>query len=399
MFSEGMNVYKWVSEFEKYLECAKITNSNKQAQQLMKYLDISSRNLLRRACQLEYDDSSAKIEYSTIKQQLLQLFVTTRINQRDLRIRFYNRVQASDETIHRYNHELSEMAREAYPLLERKSVETFIYQQFLYGVRNPKIRQQLLNDYGMTVDLNEVIRVAKLQEELEDMETKRNAEVKVRKIRLKDNKSSDEEDKEERTKKCRSVSFERDDSSKSYRRHTPNTSNESSSANRRHESRRHQRESERSKESSSRSERSMNLDSSNNSSKHSQNSNSSRDYSSRDNSSKRDSSKDSQRSTSSYPLKEDKYTSTPINQPDQSKQQSRSSSIENNRRNYNITCYNCNKSGHKQNDCWSAPTTPIKQRSRESSGTRSSTAFDSRKDESGNRQDRSGRPQHQENYQ
>ena len=192
IFSEGMNIYKWVDEFETYLEKNKIMNSHKQTQQLLKLLDVSSRKLLRSACDVEEDVEIAKMEYETIKLQLLQLFLTTRINLRDLRLKFYSRLQAKDESIHRYSQELKEMAREAYPITDKKYLDSYIYTQFLYGIRNPRIQNKLKDDYGTSTSLQEVIRVAKLQEQYEDLcrsrDREENKEVKIKKAEIDESK-------------------------------------------------------------------------------------------------------------------------------------------------------------------------------------------------------------------
>ncbi len=61
------------------------------------------------------------------------------------------------------------MAKEAYPLTDKKLLDSYIYTQFLYGVRNQRIQQKLIDEYGTTTNLQEVIRVAKLQEQYEEM--------------------------------------------------------------------------------------------------------------------------------------------------------------------------------------------------------------------------------------
>jgi hypothetical protein len=198
VFSEGMNVYKWLNEFESYLESNKITNSNLQARFLMNSLDTSSRRLLIAACEIETDGDKIKVEYENVKNQLLQLFLTTRINLRDLRIKFYNRIQAKDESIYRYVQELKEMAKEAYPLTDKKLLDSFIYTQFLYGVRNQRIQQKLIDKYGTTTNLQEVIRVAKLQEQYEEMylrkkfENDTEVEIKIMKASIDDNSNKDQ---------------------------------------------------------------------------------------------------------------------------------------------------------------------------------------------------------------
>ena len=72
----------------------------------------------------------------------------------------YQRIQAKDESILRYVQELKEMAKEVYPLTDKKLLESYIYTQFLYGVRNPRIQHKLIEEYGTTINWQEVIRVA-----------------------------------------------------------------------------------------------------------------------------------------------------------------------------------------------------------------------------------------------
>ena len=172
IFSEGMNAHKWICEFEEYLKLVNLKDNRSKCRELLKFLDPASGKLLRHACKC-YDDDKFQ-DYETMKGQLLQLFVTTRISQRELRFKFYNRLQSPDESIHRYNHELSELATEAYPLCDKKIIDTLIYEQLLYGLHNQRIRNQLMCNYGTNIDLSEVIRVAKIQEECELMEKSRN---------------------------------------------------------------------------------------------------------------------------------------------------------------------------------------------------------------------------------
>ena len=65
------------------LESNKITNSNLQARYLIDSLDTSSRRLVIAACEIETDEDKSKAEYENVKNQLLQLFLTRRINLRE----------------------------------------------------------------------------------------------------------------------------------------------------------------------------------------------------------------------------------------------------------------------------------------------------------------------------
>ena len=58
-------------------------------------------------------------------------------------------------------------------MCDRKLKNIFIYQQILFGLNNNRIRNQLMHEYGSTTDLKEVLRIAKVQEEIEEMELMR----------------------------------------------------------------------------------------------------------------------------------------------------------------------------------------------------------------------------------
>ena len=50
-------------------------------------------------------------------------------------MKFYHRIQVKDEAIHRYEQELKEIGKEAYSLTDKKLLDSYIYMQFLYGIR------------------------------------------------------------------------------------------------------------------------------------------------------------------------------------------------------------------------------------------------------------------------
>jgi hypothetical protein len=90
------------------------------------------------------------------------------------------------------------MAKEAYPLTDKKLLDSYIYTQFLYVVRNQRIQQKLIDEYGTTTNLQEVIRVAKLQEQYEEMylrkkfENDTEVEIKIKKASIDDNSNKDQ---------------------------------------------------------------------------------------------------------------------------------------------------------------------------------------------------------------
>ena len=68
----------------------------------------------------------------------------------------------------------------------------------MYGVRNQRIQQKLIDEYGTTTNLQEVIRVAKLQEQYEEIylrkkfENDTEVEIKIKKASIDDNSNKDQ---------------------------------------------------------------------------------------------------------------------------------------------------------------------------------------------------------------
>ena len=171
IFTEGMNASKWLDEFDNYMVSQRYKDSHSKGKQLLALMDPATSKLFKKVCRI--DDDKKKYDYTLMRNEMLQLFVSTKINQREMRLKFHSRVQQPDETIHRYYHELQEIVDEAYPMCDRKLKNIFIYQQILFGLNNNRIRNQLMHEYGSTIDLKEVLRIAKVQEEIEEMELMR----------------------------------------------------------------------------------------------------------------------------------------------------------------------------------------------------------------------------------
>ena len=171
IFTEGMNASKWLDEFDNYMVSQRYKDSHSKGKQLLALMDPATSKLFKKVCRI--DDDKKKYDYTLMRNEMLQLFVSTKINQREMRLKFHSRVQQPDETIHRYYHELQEIVDEAYPMCDRKLKNIFIFQQILFGLNNNRIRNQLMHEYGSTTDLKEVLRIAKVQEEIEEMELMR----------------------------------------------------------------------------------------------------------------------------------------------------------------------------------------------------------------------------------
>jgi hypothetical protein len=116
LFHEGMNVNKWLKEFENYTESCRYSDNDRKTRELLKHLDNNCATILKKS--LNYEDENQlqkKLYYPAFKQQMALLFVTTRIKKREAKLKLLNRDQAEDESITRYCFELMNLANEAFP--------------------------------------------------------------------------------------------------------------------------------------------------------------------------------------------------------------------------------------------------------------------------------------------
>ena len=195
-FHEGMNVNKWLKEFEEYADRCRCSEPDKRARELLKFVDDNCRRILKKS--LKCEDEAQKIYYPAFKQQMALLFVTTKIKQREAKLKLYNRDQAEDESITRYYYELMNLASEAFPGADQSVLDAYVHEQFLHGIRNPMVKRRLVNDYGKASELQDVVRVAKMYEEEEENENKadRKKEYKIKKVLYRSDYSDSSEEEQ-----------------------------------------------------------------------------------------------------------------------------------------------------------------------------------------------------------
>ena len=206
MFHEGMNVNKWLREFEEYADKSGCNEPDRRARELLKYLDENCGRIVKKS--LKHDDDKQKMYYPAFRQQMVLLFVTTKIKQRDAKLKLYSREQNEDESITRYYYELMNLAKDAFPGIDQSVLDAYIHEQFLHGIRNPEVKRKLVHDHGKASELQDVVRVAKLYEEEEEereskfdrKERKERKEHKIKKVFYQSDDSTDYTSEEEEVK-------------------------------------------------------------------------------------------------------------------------------------------------------------------------------------------------------
>ena len=84
-FHEGMNVNKWLKEFEEYTDKCKCNEPDKRARELLNFDNDNCGRILKKS--MKYEDEAKKIYYPAFKQQMALLFVTTKIKQREAKLK------------------------------------------------------------------------------------------------------------------------------------------------------------------------------------------------------------------------------------------------------------------------------------------------------------------------
>jgi hypothetical protein len=142
-FNEGMDVEKWVSNFEKFADHNNKRQHTVRGQFLLNHMDASSRLVLE-----SYNRKSNKslIDYTKLKPMLFQLFSSKTTSRRDYRIQFSNRIQLPKESIQRYYASLLELAEKAHPDHPSNIKDEYVQDQFIHGLTNKVIKSRLLMD-------------------------------------------------------------------------------------------------------------------------------------------------------------------------------------------------------------------------------------------------------------
>lgn len=154
-FTKKTNVREWLTDFEAYLEATNIVNKKET---LIASLDPECRRLLN-TFPLPNDSDQA---YQLLKQAMSQLFFRPEKQAFQYRDELSRRYQQADETVMIYAAELYGLASKAYPDVPIQCIKRFVADQFLTGLRDYRIRNQLVN----ISDPDMIIQTAQSQEQL-----------------------------------------------------------------------------------------------------------------------------------------------------------------------------------------------------------------------------------------
>ena len=137
-FESGQNVHCWLENFELYLEEDNIVEDVQRCAALLSRLDGVTRNLVS-----NYSDNT-KSDYNKLRNAMIKLFGGRKKTQAQYNIEFATRKQEPTENIHQYYASLKHLGSKAYSTLSKKAQQEFVANQFIAGMTNDSVRQQIM---------------------------------------------------------------------------------------------------------------------------------------------------------------------------------------------------------------------------------------------------------------
>ena len=154
MFQDRRRLQEWVRHLENYFTLLNIDVARKTTMLLYNLGEESSLT----AFHLGLTDAS---DNDAAKQALMQYFSPVETPE-ELRTKFHQRFQISDESLEHYAMDLRVLSSKAYPTMDDDVLEKMAKQQFILGVRNSITQERLI--VKRLEKLKDAIEFAKLSE-------------------------------------------------------------------------------------------------------------------------------------------------------------------------------------------------------------------------------------------
>jgi hypothetical protein len=173
-FEEGMNIRAWLIQLESYLR-----QFDKQYWATIATSFISEKSFATLGLESNFNNAEVSNEYEKLKEKLLKVYAIKENETKNLSLSAYsNYSQNIDESAEDYGERLIRIAQQALPKASLDILDDMLKQQFIRGLRNPRLRQKLAWKTSKIQDINqqsitmqELILHAKLLERSYALET------------------------------------------------------------------------------------------------------------------------------------------------------------------------------------------------------------------------------------
>ena len=162
-YNHDTNINVWLNQVDDYLDMNKIKADKQKQETLLLRLDRTNRLALQKLI----DNKTIK-SYQDLQEHVKSLYNHDMLTTRDHVINFIQRQQQPNETIGEFYASIVELAKKAYPKLGQKDLDQQISDNFINGLNNSLIRQQLLINHDKQSNADILTKAIRLHTDLGD---------------------------------------------------------------------------------------------------------------------------------------------------------------------------------------------------------------------------------------
>ena len=139
IFNLNTNIHVWLQDLESYLNDKNITTEKQKQEVLMERLDKTAKFLVQKIIE------EKKIKKFSDLESYLKSFFGSTIDSNVNHVNLFNdRKQKHDESIYQYYTSLNDLVKQAYPDTPTSVTDKYLVKQFITGLTNQTVRDQLL---------------------------------------------------------------------------------------------------------------------------------------------------------------------------------------------------------------------------------------------------------------
>ena len=138
VYNNKLSIHIWLSEIEEYLDANCIKNDRAKCNAVLMKLDTRTRATIQKLM-----DAAKVRTYSELEEALKSYFGREAYTSAAFVIKLHERRQLPNESINEFFTAIQELAQAAHPKLDKKHRDEFALQQFITGLRNKAVKNQL----------------------------------------------------------------------------------------------------------------------------------------------------------------------------------------------------------------------------------------------------------------
>ena len=138
VYNSKININLWLSEIEEYLDAKSISNDTDKRDAVLDKLDTRTRATIQKLI-----DGKKLKTFQDLEEALKSYFGRETITNANYVIQLMERHQMRNESINEFHNAIQDLAQAAHPKLEKGPRDNIVRQQFIKGLLNRAVKNQL----------------------------------------------------------------------------------------------------------------------------------------------------------------------------------------------------------------------------------------------------------------